>query len=117
MSIIPLWARALAVLLILAAVYAAGETRRAIADAKEIGAKDATIKTDEALLSEIKSQREDFIKQRDVAQAAAAKVPAVVTNWMKDTNSIQILPGCDGAVDFTYKRVPVLVQHRQDVTQ
>lgn len=115
--IIPLWVKALAILLVLGAVYAAGETRRAISDAHALGEKDATIKTDEALLTEVKSQREDFIKQRDVAQAAAAKVPTVVTNWMKDTNSIQILPGCDGAVDFTYKRVPVLVQHRQDVTK
>lgn len=114
--LIPPWVKILAVLLILGAVYAAGETRRALADAHAMGEKDATIKTDEALLDEIKSQRADFIKQRDAAQLAAAKVPTVVTNWMKDTNSIQILPGCDGAVDFTYKRVPVLVQHRQDVT-
>lgn len=97
-------------------IFFGGYGCHAVKAAQEKGEMAATIKTDEALLDEIKSQRADFIKQRDAAQLAAAKVPTVVTNWMKDTNAIQILPGCDGAVDFTYKRVPVLVGHRQEAT-
>ena len=112
-----LWLKIGGPILLLIVAFFGGRHVQAVADAEKIGSLEATIKSNEAVLAEVKAQQDDFKKQRDLAQAAAAKVPTVVTNWMRDTNAAVIAPGCESAINFQRARAPILSAHRVQVIQ
>lgn len=115
--IFPFWLKLALPVALFASGAVTGCHLKGVKDAEKIGAMEAEVKSVEAVLAEVKAQQDDFKKQRDLAQQAAAKMPAVVTQWMRDTNAAPIAPGCEAAMGFQRARAPILSAHRVQVIQ
>lgn len=94
-------------------LFFAGFATHAVRSAEEKGQLKADLATANATLTGLQAQEADLKAQVAKSDAAAARIPPVLVQWQKDTNSMVIAPGCEAAMQFTRARVPVLVTHRR----
>jgi hypothetical protein len=112
--IFPLWIKIAGPALLLLVAFLGGRHTQAVVDAKEIGELEATVKSNEAVFSELRRQAEELKTQIVRSDAAAGKVTTVVLgDRLRENNSVPIGLGCEASVQFTRARLPILVAHRR----
>jgi hypothetical protein len=120
-SIIPPWAKVAIIRFVLAATYGAGELRRALADAKELGAKDQQVAqcatANAGFVANEKAARDKGAEVQKKLDAAQTLVGTLALDLLaRDRRRPRLAPAADCDVREQYARqesAKVLAAHRR----
>lgn len=94
-------------------IFFGGYGCHAVKAAEEKGQLKADLSAANATLAALEKQQADLKADKAKAEAAAARIPLVVTRWAREDAAIPIGSKCEEGDAYLYASVPVLTARRQ----